>query len=263
MDGLDEKPAPLAQPDLHIVVPVYNEADNFPAFYRSLKGNVRTPHRVLVVYDFEEDTTVPVVRTLAASDPELALVRNPSRGVLGALRTGLAQVESGAVVVSMADGSDDHRCVDSMYRLYKQGYAVVAATRYSSGGQQRGGPLLKSFLSRTAGLSLRLLTGLGTADATNNFKLYSAEFLRQVVIESSGGFELALELTVKAHALGYKIAEVPARWRDRAHGKSNFKLVSWLPHYLRWYVYGVAHSAARRGMLAAAKLSAHAPITRK
>jgi len=257
----DERPAP--ELDLHIVVPVYNEADNFPAFYRSLKENVRTPHRVLVVYDFEEDTTVPVVSTLAESDSDLVLVRNPNRGVLGALRTGLSRVQSGAVVVTMADCSDDHRCIDSMYRLYEQGYGVVAATRYSKGGQQQGGPLLKGLLSRTAGLSLRLLTGLATSDATNNFKLYTTELLRQVEIESKGGFEVALELTVKAHALGYEIAEIPTTWRDRASGKSNFNLLKWLPHYLRWYFYGVAHSPARRGSRAAAKPSAHAPITRK
>ena len=150
-----------------------------------------------------------------------------------------------------------------MYRLYKQGYGVVAATRYSKGGQQQGGPLVKGLLSRTAGLSLRLLTGLATSDPTNNFKLYTTELLRQVEIESKGGFEVALELTVKAHALGYEIAEIPTTWRDRTHGKSNFNLLKWLPHYLRWYLYGVAHSPARRGSRAAAKPSAHAPITRK
>src|ERR1700737_39900 len=120
-----------AEPDLHIVVPVYNEAENFPAFYQSLKANVRTPYRVIVVYDFEEDTTVPVVRRLAQGDPGLFLVKNPKKGVIGALRTGLAYPKAGAVVVTMADGSDDHVCIDLMYRLYKQGFAVVSASRYA------------------------------------------------------------------------------------------------------------------------------------
>src|SRR5260370_31764964 len=118
----DNRGDPAVEPDLHIVACVYNEAENFPALYQRLKANVRTPYRVVVVYDFEEDTTIPVVRRLAQGDPGLVLVRNPTRGVLGALRTGLAYPKAGAVVGTMADGSDDHVCIGSMYRLYKHGF---------------------------------------------------------------------------------------------------------------------------------------------
>lgn len=55
-------------------------------------------------------------------------------------------------------------------------------------------------------------------------------------IESQAGFELALELTVKAHLAGRRIAEVPTVWRDRTAGVSRFQLRRWLPHYVRWYV---------------------------
>jgi len=56
-----------------------------------------------------------------------------------------------------------------------------------------------------------------------------------VTIESTAGFELALELTVKATLMGRPVAEVPTTWRDRTAGQSNFKLRKWLPHYLHWY----------------------------
>ena len=228
-----------ASPDLHIVVPVYNEADNFRPFHESLASKVRTPFDVLVVYDRDEDTTLPVAREIAAKDPRVRLVKNESKGVLGALKTGMRHPKSGAVLVTMADLSDDHSCVDEMYELYKQGFAVVSASRYARGGEQRGGPKVKGLLSRTAGASLRLLAGVPTWDATNNFKLYSREFLETVDIESEGGFELALELTVKAHLQGRRIAELPTVWTDRVAGKSNFKLMKWLPHYLRWYTLGM------------------------
>jgi glycosyltransferase involved in cell wall biosynthesis len=228
-----------ATPDLHIVVPVYNEADNFRPFYDSLASKVRTPFDVLVVYDRDEDTTLPVAREIAAKDPRVRLVKNESKGVLGALKTGMRHPKSGAVLVTMADLSDDHSCVDEMFALYQQGFAVVSASRYARGGAQRGGPKVKGLLSRTAGASLRLLAGVPTWDATNNFKLYSREFLDTVDIESEGGFELALELTVKAHLQGRRIAELPTVWTDRVAGKSNFKLMKWLPHYLRWYTLGM------------------------
>ena len=54
-------------------------------------------------------------------------------------------------------------------------------------------------------------------------------------IESTAGFELALELTVKATLQRRRVAEVPTTWRDRTAGQSNFKLRKWLPHYLHWY----------------------------
>ena len=86
-----------------------------------------------------------------------------------------------------------------------------------------------------AGLSLHHLAGVPTHDPTNNFKLYSRGFLDAVTIESTAGFELALELTVKATLMGRPVAEVPTTWRDRTAGQSNFKLRKWLPHYLHWY----------------------------
>lgn len=222
--------------DLHLVVPVYNEAENFPRFYESVRAHVSTPHDIIVVYDHDDDTTVPVVRALASADPGLILLRNPVPGVLGALKTGLSAAPGGAVVVTMADGSDDHRCVDRMYAMYQAGYDLVAACRYMPGGEQRGGPMLKGFLSRAAGWSLHRFAGLPTRDPTNNFKLYRKAFLDRIEIESEGGFELALELTVKAYRAGLRIGEIPAIWTDRVRGKSNFKLMRWLPRYLRWYL---------------------------
>ena len=139
----------------------------------------------------------------------------------------------------MADGSDEAEDVDAMVGKARGGADLVAAARYARGGRQLGGPLVKRLMSRTAGLSLYWLGGVPTHDSTSNFKLYSRRLLDAVRIESSAGFELALELTVKAHALGLRIAEVPTTWRDRTAGESHFRLTKWLPHYLRWYGYGM------------------------
>jgi hypothetical protein len=135
----------------------------------------------------------------------------------------------------MADGSDEPHVVDPMVALARDGADVVSASRYMRGGHQVGGPPLKRLMSRTAGLTLHWFAGVPTHDPTNNFKLYSRRYLDTVTIESTAGFELALELTVKATIAGRRIAEVPTTWRDRTAGQSNFKLRKWLPHYLHWY----------------------------
>jgi dolichol-phosphate mannosyltransferase len=76
---------------------------------------------------------------------------------------------------------------------------------------------------------------VGTRDATNSFKAYSTDFVRQVGIDSRAGFEIGLELTAKARRLGLPVAEIPTIWLERQAGVSNFKLAAWIPKYLRWY----------------------------
>ena len=227
-------------PDLSIVVPVYNEPDNIGPTLRRIASEVRTPHEILVVYDFDADTTVPVVRDLQVELPSVRLHRNEiGRGVLKAMRAGIAASTAPLVLITMADGSDEMDRVDDMVRLGQEGAAVVAASRYMKGGGQVGGPMLKRLLSRAAGLSLHWFAGVPIHDATNNFKLYRRDFLDSVTIESTGGFELAIELTAKATRARLPMAEVPTTWRDRTAGASRFDLRAWLPKYLRWYFHAV------------------------
>jgi glycosyltransferase involved in cell wall biosynthesis len=234
--SLGSAPAASAAPEVSIVIPVYDEPDNIGPTLARLTEWVRTSHEVIVVYDFDEDATLPVVKALQVGMPAVRLHRNTlGRGVLNAMKAGIADARSPYVIISMADGSDDYRIVDAMIALARSGADVVAASRYMRGGAQVGGPPLKRLLSRMAGLSLYWLGGVGTHDATNNFKLYSRRFLDSVTIESEAGFELALELTVKASLAGRQVREVPAVWRDRTAGTSRFRLRAWLPHYLRWY----------------------------
>ena len=224
---------------LTIVIPVYNEGANFAALWQELCSQVHADFVALVVYDFPQDDTVPVVKgIMAQGESRLRLLQNSvRRGVVGAILTGFQQVERGPVLVVMADLSDDLGRVDEMVGFYRRGYKLVAGSRYMKGGSLDGGPWFKQLLSRAAGLSLHWLRRIPIHDATNAFKVYDSEMLRSFRIESRGGFELNLELTVKAFLARYPMAEVPARWRDRTAGQSRFRLWLWLPRYLKWYLY--------------------------
>ncbi len=225
---------------LSLVIPVYNEAENFPALVEALEKDIPRPFAAYVVYDFEEDTTLPVARKFAETRPWLRLVRNDiGRGAANALRAGFRAVPDGPVLVVMADLSDDLVVVPPMLALYREGYRVVCASRYMKGGRQIGGPLVKRTLSRTAGLLLCWFGRFPTHDATNNFRLYDAAFVREAGIESAGGFEVALELTAKAFRRGLRIGEVPTTWRDRTAGTSRFRTFHWIPRYLRWWFYAL------------------------
>ena len=228
--------------EIDFVMPVYNEGGNIRQALEEIYSRVDRPKRVLIVYDFDEDDTLPVVREIAPRFPGVELVRNSlGRGVVNAVRAGIAAASAEVVIVTMADLSDDLRVVDAMVRLIRdEGYDVVCASRYMRGGRQIGGPFVKKTLSRMAGVSLYWLAGLPTHDATNAFRAYRLGVLRQFPIESAGGFEYSLEITAKAHFAGYRVTEVPSVWRDRTAGESRFELMKWMPHYMKWYAYALS-----------------------
>jgi dolichol-phosphate mannosyltransferase len=231
---------------LSIVVPVYNEGPNIARLFHEIADKIRTPHEILVVYDFDEDDTLPVIRRDFHDRQQIRLVKNPQRGVVHAIKTGLRQAQGKAAVVVMADLCDSLEVVDRMVELNASGYDVVCGSRYMRGGRQIGGPRLKGLLSRAAGLTLHHLGRLPTHDATNSFKLYGRRVIDTIPIESDGGFEIGMELTVKAHLAGLRITEVPSTWTDRTAGQSKFKLLKWLPHYLRWYALLLREGWKRR-----------------
>jgi len=231
---------------LSVIIPVYNEGANFRELWKQICREIGADFAAYVVYDFDEDDTVPVVREIIASgEPRLHAVKNQrGRGVVAAIMTGFDVASNGPGLVVMADLSDDLAQVGRMLALYEEGYDVVVGSRYMKGGRLIGGPFFKQMLSRLAGTSLYWLRGLPTHDATNAFKIYDLAMVKSFAVESTGGFELNLELTVKAFLAGYRITEVPSMWRDRTSGNSRFRLWRWLPMYLRWYLYAFRRRAA-------------------
>ena len=223
---------------LGIVIPVYNESDNIKKLFDAIAKDIHCEMEVRVVYDMDEDTTLPVVERIRGdySFPIVLSKNKFGRGALNAIHSGMVDSAGEAVLVMMADLSDSLWVVDDMYaKIHNEGYDVVCGSRYMKGGKQHGGPAFKGFLSRMAGLSMHLLSGIPTHDVTNSFKMYRKSFLDTLTIESDGGFEIGMEITVKAYLGGYKVGEVPAEWFDRDGGESHFRLWAWLPHYLKWY----------------------------
>ena len=226
----------LAVP-LGIIIPVYNEAENIGRTIEAIEAKVATAHRIHIVYDFEEDTTLPAARQYLQRGVNIRFIKNPVRGVAGAIKTGLREAGEEWLLVTMADLSDDHSVVDEMCGLMRDGYDLVCGSRYMRGGKQIGGPRIKKLLSRVAGLSLRYLAGLPTHDITNSFKLYRKSMVDALPIESSGGFEVGMEIATKAHFSHYRVTQVPCLWTDRQVGQSRFRIIKWAPKYLKWYAW--------------------------
>lgn len=241
-DGSPQQ-APTATAPLRfsLVVPVFNEGANIGTYLRTARATLGADgYELLVCYDFDGDNTLPAITAVPEAEKPacVRLVRNDlGKGVRYAIEAGFKAATAPVVIVSMADLSDDLAAIPAMLAKAEAGAAVVSGSRYMRGGRQIGGPWFKGFLSRAAGTTLRWFTGLPTYDATNSFRAYRREFLAATPIESTAGFCLGLELTVKAHFHGHRVEEVPSTWQDRVAGESRFKLMKWLPHYLQWYLW--------------------------
>lgn len=247
-------------PRVSIVIPAFEEGERIIPVVERVFESVRLPSEVVVVVDREEDSTIPPVLEFAEKEPRLRLLVNTyGPGPANAIRFGIDGALGPVAVVTMADGSDDARQIDELVLLVERGVVVAAASRYMPGGQQVGGPPLKGFLSQLAGRSLHLLARVGTNDATNSFKAYSVDFVKRVGIDSRSGFEIGLELTSKARRARLPVAEIPTIWLERTSGVSRFKVVKWIPKYLRWYLFAFGRpvdvevmAATARGFMAEA-----------
>jgi glycosyltransferase involved in cell wall biosynthesis len=236
------------EPQLDIVIPVYNEGENILATLAALAREVKTPARVLIGYDFPNDNTLPAARNNPQAYPGLPVefVRNRGRGAHQAVMTGFAASTAPFIVVYPADDDFNAALLDRMVALARQGCDIVCASRFMPGGTMTGCPLLKAILVRIAAFTLHHVARLPTKDATSGFRLFSRRVIEEIAVESDQGFCYSIELLVKAHRLGWRIGEVPALWFERKHGQSRFRVLKWLPAYLRWYVYAFATTYLRR-----------------
>jgi dolichol-phosphate mannosyltransferase len=227
---------------LDIIIPVYNEGANILQTLQSILRAVKTPVRVLICYDGEDDDTLPAIHDNRAPLGALSIsfVRNTGRGAHGAVLSGFAASKAPFAVVLPADDDYNAAILDPMVARAEAGCDIVCASRFMPGGSMTGCPWLKAALVRAGNFSLFHLARLPTRDASNGFRLFSRRVMDGIVVESDRGFCYSIELLVKCHRLGWHVGEVPAQWFERARGTSRFQVVPWLPAYLRWYRYAFA-----------------------
>jgi dolichol-phosphate mannosyltransferase len=225
---------------IDIILPAYHEEGNIEKVLAGIKKYVKTPHHITIVLQDKKDPTIEVIQKQQKTARNIQMIfTTDGKGMLKALKKGFASTKNSIMVIMMADLSDDPKDIDKMIAQINNGFDLVCGSRYIHNGKRIGGPKMKGFLSYLACISLKQLIGLPTYDATNAFKCFRRSLLKKIDIESKQGFEMPLELTVKAFKKGFKIADVPTTWRDREKGVSKFYLLRDIPLYLRWYMYAL------------------------
>ena len=231
---------------LEIIIPVYNEGEKILRLLNELNNYVKTNFKVLICYDFESDDLFNFKNEFKKLNFQINFIKNPSRGPLSAIKQGFLEGNSDAVIVYPADDFLNYKLLDLMYKKFLDGNDIVVASRFMKGGSMKNCPLLKSILVRTASFTLYFLSSIPVKDASNGFRLFSRKLLNEVQIESKVGFAYSLELLVKCHRLKKKIYEIPDIWEERREGESRFRLLKWIPQYLKWYLYGLGTTWLKR-----------------
>ncbi len=220
----DNKPLQL----LSVIIPARDEADSIVSMVEHLDLELRlnnVPHEILVVDDGSTDATWTLLSDLRKRIPALRAVQNTGLHGFGrAVECGFDNMQGDAVVIMMADESDDCRDVVTYWKLLNEGWDAVFGSRFVKGGGVVDYPWLKLMLNRLANYFIRVLFRIKLNDVTNAFKAY-----RRVTIDGcrpilSPHFNLTVELPLKTIVRGYSWTVMPITWRNRKTGESKLKI---------------------------------------
>ncbi len=226
---------------LTIVIPARDEAACIASTVEHLEVELRlhdVPHEIIVVDDGSHDRTWELLHELKARIATLAPLRNEGPHGFGrAIVHGLNHMTGDAVVVMMADESDDCRDVLRYWQTLNDGWECVFGSRFVAGGGTVDYPHVKLLINRLVNFGIRVLFRIPLNDTTNAFKAY-----RRTVIEGcrpliAPHFNLTVELPLKAIVRGYAWTVVPITWRNRRTGEAKLKLREMGSRYLFIVLY--------------------------
>jgi dolichol-phosphate mannosyltransferase len=232
-------PPPTGKNDLRllsVVIPARDEEESLIPTVRHLNLEFKlqgVPHEIVVVDDGSKDKTWQVLQDLKREIPELSPVQNTGLNGFGrATSCGLDHSKGDAVVIMMADESDDARDAVRYWKLLQEGHDCVFGSRFVKGGGVIDYPKIKLMVNRLANYFIRLMFRIKLNDTTNAFKAY-----RRTVIDGcrpliAPHFNLTVELPLKAIVRGYSWTVVPITWRNRRSGQAKLKMKEMGSRYL-------------------------------
>jgi dolichol-phosphate mannosyltransferase len=236
MDSPPPNPNSPALKLLSVVIPARDEEGCIASTIEHLHLELRlqdVPHEIVVVDDGSTDTTWTILSELKTKVPALNPCKNPQPHGFGrAVICGLDHARGDAVVIMMADESDDCRDVVRYWKLLSEGYDCVFGSRFVAGGGVIDYPPLKLLLNRLANLFIRVLFRIKLNDTTNAFKAYRRDALDGCRPLISPHFNLTVELPLKAIVRGFSWTTMPITWRNRRTGTPKLKIKEMGSRYL-------------------------------
>jgi dolichol-phosphate mannosyltransferase len=213
---------------LSVVIPARDEAGCIASTVEHLHLELTIhgiPHEIVVVDDGSRDETYAILETTAARIPNLVPVRSPGPHGFGrAIQRGLDAFSGDAVIIMMADESDDCRDVVRYWQVLQEGHDCVFGSRFMKGGGVIDYPRVKYMVNRLANWFVRMLFGIRLNDTTNAFKAYRREVIEGCRPFLSPHFNITVELPLKSIVRGYSWTVIPITWRNRRTGVAKLKI---------------------------------------
>jgi dolichol-phosphate mannosyltransferase len=222
---------------LSVVIPAHNEEGSIERTVSAIAATLSgagIDYEVLVIDDASTDATSAILGVLAQQDPRIRVERSPyPRGFGNAVQAGLERYGGEAVAIAMGDASERPDDLVRYHGLLTQGYDCAFGSRFLPGAELHGYPPLKLILNRVANQFLRFAFRYRYNDTTNAFKAYRREVIDAVTPLQATGFDLTVELPVRAIGHGFSYAVVPVAWTGRMAGRSKLRLQEVGSRYLR------------------------------
>jgi dolichol-phosphate mannosyltransferase len=213
---------------LTVVIPARNEEGCIRATVEHLHLELNLhgiDHEIIVVDDGSTDTTWEILSRLTQTVPHLRPLRNTGEHGFGrAIVFGLDHMRGDAVVIMMADESDDCRDVVRYWRELQTGVECVFGSRFIKGGGTIDYPYFKLVINRIVNWGLKMVFQIRLNDTTNAFKAYRREVIEGCRPFISPHFNLTVELPLKAIVRGFSWKVIPITWRNRRSGVAKLKL---------------------------------------
>lgn len=221
---------------LSVVIPARDEEGCIASTVEHLHTELRLhniPHEIVVVDDGSTDRTWEVLQGLRTRITTLFPTRSPRLNGFGrAVSWGLDEMKGDAVVIMMADESDDCHDVVRYWNTLQEGYDCVFGSRFIKGGGVIDYPKIKLFLNRLANFFLKVLFRIRLNDTTNAFKAYRREVIEGCRPLIAPHFNITVELPLKAIVRGYSWTTIPITWRNRRTGTPKLKIQEMGSRYL-------------------------------
>ena len=221
---------------LSVVIPARDEEGCIASTVEHLHLELKlhgVPHEIVVVDDGSKDRAWAILQEVRERVPTLAPVQNKDLNGFGrAITCGLDAAKGDALVIMMADESDDCRDVVRYWQKLNEGYDCVFGSRFVKGGGVIDYPSVKLFVNRLANAFVRILFNHGLNDTTNAFKAYRKTVIDGIRPILSPHFNITVELPLKAIVRGFSFTVIPITWRNRRTGEAKLKIKEMGSRYL-------------------------------
>ena len=204
--------------DLSVVVPLYNESENFAALHEELCGvldELGLDWEVVYVDDGSRDDTYDLAAKAAKGDSRVVVVRfRRNFGQTAAMSAGF-DYSRGKVVVTMdGDRQNDPHDIPKLLNKLTEGYDIAAGWRFN----RQDTYISRKLPSKLANGLISLTTKVKLHDYGCTLKAFRREVIKNIRLYG----EMHRFIPAIASWMGVRIAEVKVNHRPRTAGKSKY-----------------------------------------